>query len=318
MVYETFQAAITTELTNRLGPGYQLSVQKVPKNNGKMLNGLTICRRGESIAPTIYLNSYFELYQAGRPMESLIQEILRIYQENSDIPRADLSILNDFSRLKDKVAFRLIHTQANQELLKTIPSIPYLDLSIVFYLFLDKNDYGQMTALIHNNHMEMWNTTIEELHRLAVLNTPRLFPPDLKAMIHVMSDLVFQKEPSDGKGEIQELVHRFLSARDLPPLYVLTNSSGINGAGTILYPDVLKNFSGLLNQDLVILPSSVHEVLLIPYEETISFDELAQTVTEINQTEVPLEDRLSNHVYFYSRKADDVLMIQDSASPYIS
>lgn len=318
MVYETFQNAVTSELKNRLGADYQLLVQKVPKNNGRVLDGLSICQKGKNIAPTIYLNSYFEQYQAGRSLESLIQEILRIYTENSDIPHTDFSILNDFSRLKDKVAYKLIHTQSNEELLKDIPSIPYLDLSIVFYLFLERNEYGQMTALIHNNNLAMWNTNLEELYQLASHNTPRLFPSDLKSMAQVMSDMVCQRESIENKDEIQDLIHRFLFSQDVSPLYVLTNRSGVNGACAMLYPKVLKDFASQLNQDLVILPSSIHEVLLLPYEETISFQELSDMVTQINQAEVPVEDRLSNHVYFYSRETDNVLMIQDSASSYLS
>ncbi len=98
----------------------------------------------------------------------------------------------------------------------------------------------------------------------------------------------------------------------------MTNTAGINGACTILYPGILKNFSATLNQDLVIIPSSIHEVLLVPYDSTVSLDDLSNMVNQVNHAEVPMEERLSNHVYFYSRQTDQVLILQDSVSPHLS
>lgn len=64
----------------------------------------------------------------------------------------------------------------------------------------------------------------------------------------------------------------------------------------------------MLEKDLVILPSSIHEVLLIPYEDHICFEELTDTVSHINRAEVPVEDRLSDQVYLYSRSLDAVTL----------
>ena len=86
----------------------------------------------------------------------------------------------------------------------------------------------------------------------------------------------------------------------------------------MLYPNILKNFAEQLDRDLVILPSSIHEVLLLPYDESILFRELSDMVSNINQNEVAVEDRLSNHVYFYSRTADEIILAHDSASAYVS
>ncbi|MEG2700536.1 MAG: DUF5688 family protein, partial [Hungatella sp.] len=73
----------------------------------------------------------------------------------------------------------------------------------------------------------------------------------------------------------------------------------------------LKSFADLLEQDLVILPSSIHEVLLVPYEEELCFEELASMVQHINQTEVPQADQLSNQIYYYSRIKDQVSLVQN-------
>ena len=197
MVYEMFQTKVADSLRSQLGDDYQLILQKVPKNNGTVLNGLSITRKGEGVSPTIYLNSYYERYQEGFSFNSIVQEILQIYQEHTAVTHLDFSILNDFSLLRDKVVYKLIHTASNKELLAHVPSIPYLDLSIVFYLFLEKNEYGQMTALIHNDHLDTWNTSLDELYRLASVNTPQLLPPELKSMSDMMKSIAREQLGSD-------------------------------------------------------------------------------------------------------------------------
>ena len=315
MVYEMFQTKIADTLQSSLGSDYELMLQKVPKNNGTLLDGLCITRREQKVSPTIYLNSYYERYLEGIPFNSIVKEILQIYQDNTSVADLDFSVLNDFSRLREKVVYTLIHTASNKALLSTIPSVPYLDLSIVFYLYLDKTDSGQMTALIHNDHMEAWKTDIKELYRLSLSNTPKLLPAQLRSMTAVMKAIAMEHLGSEYR---EEFVDDLLSAPTVSPLYVLTNSSGICGACTILYPNQLKNFADMVEKDLVILPSSIHEVLLIPYDDTLSFQELADMVSHINRSEVPVEDRLSDQVYLYSRNSHTVTFAGPPVSSVLS
>lgn len=315
MVYETFQESITTKLKDRLGDGYMLLLQKVPKNNGLILDGLSIRPKDQAAAPIIYLNQYYERFKKGTSMEDLVDEIAEIYRMNSGIIHVDFSILNDFEKLKDKVFFRLINTNANKALLTDLPSIPYLDLSIVFYLQLGQNEFGQMTALIHNRHMDTWKVTTDQLYMLALANMPRMLPADLKSMLQVIKDIAKARLEDDYK---EGMIEKLLPAHEGAPLYVLSNSSGINGAGAMLYPGELKNFANLMDRDLVILPSSIHEVLLLPYDTTVDYTELHNLVVFVNENEVPPEDVLSDHIYFYSRVADEVIIIQENASAYVS
>lgn len=315
MVYEIFQTKITNSLQSHLGSDYALLLQKVPKNNGTLLDGLCITRKEQKVSPTIYLNSYYERYLEGIPFNSIVEEILQIYQDNMSVTNLDFSVLNDFTQLREKVVYKLIHTASNKDLLNTIPSIPYLDLSIVFYLYLGKNEAGQMTALIHNDHMKAWGTDTGELYHLSLINTPKLLPAQLRSMAAVMRSIAKEHLGSDYR---EEFIDDLLSAPTVSPLYVLTNSSGICGACTILYPNQLKNFANMVEKDLVILPSSIHEVLLIPYNDTISFAELAHMVSHINRAEVPVEDRLSDQVYLYSRDHDAVIFAGPPVSSVLS
>ena len=92
------------------------------------------------------------------------------------------------------------------------------------------------------------------------------------------------------------------------PMYILTNEYKLNGAATILYRDVLEDFSKACDGDFYLLPSSIHEVILVPAKECNSFDEMTQMVQEVNETQVEAEELLADHAYYYSRKHQKLIL----------
>lgn len=312
MVYEIFLQTVRNTLQERLGDDYHLILRQIPKNNGLILDGLSIEKVSEKIAPTIYLNSFYEESESGVPLERLIQNILRIYHEHSSFPSDDMEQLFHPENLKEKLFYKLVHTDSNCTLLSDIPHISFLDLSIVYYVLLSEDSSGQMTALIHNQHLDSWNIPLNQLHHTAFFNTPLHFPP----LIRKISDIILEiSNPYVNTNDESIFVEDLQSATSgLPPLYILTNSSGMYGASCILYDGVLKNFASQLETDLIILPSSVHEVLLFPYSDTICFEDLRDMVSSVNQSEVPQEDRLSDQVYIY-RRQDDMIYTAPDFSP---
>lgn len=95
-----------------------------------------------------------------------------------------------------------------------------------------------------------------------------------------------------------------------PPLYVLLNRKQLNGAGCILYDGCLKDFADSQNSDIVILPSSLHETILVPDDGNLDYGELRKMVGEINEGEVPKEDVLSDRIYKYSRHDCKIILIE--------
>ena len=176
-----------------------------------------------------------------------------------------------------------------------------MDLSIVFYLYIQGNDNGIMTAAVSDYHTKTWGITADELYTQSLLNTPRLFPPVISSMACILENL--DPEHLQYNPSLPET-----------PFYVLTNKNGINGAACVLYKDVIKNFAEGMDRDILILPSSIHEVLLLPDDDQLPYRDLADLVTFINQTEVPAEDRLSNQVYRYSRLKDQFSVVSFSPS----
>ncbi|MCI8268628.1 MAG: hypothetical protein HFG55_03000 [Lachnospiraceae bacterium] len=307
MDYKVFLETIRQALQERLPKDLQLIIRPVPKNNGILLDGLSIQSPDSCLAPTVYLNPYYTLYQEGMSIDAICSDILGLFQNNLSPGFASDNALNNFENVKSRIMMRLIHTDSNLELLEEVPYIPYLDLSIVFYLFLERSSSGQMTTLIHNEFLSHWQVDAQELLHLALRNTPAEYPPELRSMSEVMKDIARQNMGDDYDEEyLSQLLE---DDEHFSPLYVLSNHAGIYGACCMLYHNTLKNFADNLEKDLIIIPSSIHEVLLTPDNGEMSYDYLNSMVTSINHSEVPAEDQLSDHIYLYTRADDRIRII---------
>lgn len=297
MTYQEFKNNIIHTISARLGSSYRVALQDIIKNNDTHLDGLTILSENSNISPTIYLNYYYEQYQNGKSLSCIYKDIMLSYQKNALSKNIDLSFFTEFTKLKDHIIFKLINYERNKELLSKVPYIRYLDLAIVFNCFIKSATDGYATILIHHHHLSYWNISCEELYSLAKHNTPKLLPYHLQTMSDVLNELFDNKH-------VDCLCNDFSPI----PMYVLTNVCKLHGSGCILYEDLLAHIAFEINSDFYIIPSSIHEVLLIPAENAASYDELSSMVREINSTQVSREEILSDHVYFYSGHTGKITM----------
>lgn len=291
MEYKEFVEYIKMNAGYIAGEGGNITINHVIKNNGCEMDGLVIMEKGKDIAPTIYLDSFYELYTNGENIKNIIRQIEVIYEQNKNNVTFDVNILKHFDTIKDKIVYKVVNYRSNEKLLEQVPHKRILDLAVVFYCLLD-NEYGRSaTALIYNNNLKNWNVTIDDVYKAALKNTPDL----LHSKISSMSAL-FEKCGVNVDGEEVDL-------KDYVPsdMYVLTNESKLNGAACILYENVLYDFAQKLGADLYILPSSVHEVILLPKLSMFEKDELVNMVKEVNTEGVAADEVLSDHVYEYNR-----------------
>lgn len=299
MNYKDFSAEVKQSVQEKVGKGYEVIIRQVSKNNGVMLDGLSIGRRQDTFAPVVYLQPYYEQLGSNMTFDEIVKDILSIYKMYMGISmRNTAEALTVFDYVKDKVVFKLIQAETNRELLAEIPSIPFLDMAIVFYLLLDKSEEGQMTALIYNNHLEVWNTTVEGLYQLAKINTPKLLPARLRTMEEVMFEIPIGQFTEIEEGDVISGVSEEIQGK--PALYVFTNQNGVNGAACILYEGYLEEFAKKKGTDILILPSSIHEVLLITDNGILNYGDLEDMVKHTNKNDVPVEDVLSDRIYRYS------------------
>ena len=143
--------------------------------------------------------------------------------------------------------------------------------------------------------MEHWNVTKEQLYAAARANTPVLLPFHIYPIEELLEEMMPGEIPAELKGNI--------------PLYVLSNPSNLNGANALLFPEYIQDFAREKNCDLYILPSSIHEILLMPAESHISPSALTQMICQVNEKHVQKDEILSFHPYYYSRETEEITML---------
>lgn len=296
MRFQEFARQVQERVGIILGDGCSVSLNKVKKNNNVYLTGLTIRDIRYNLFPTLYLENFYESYKEGKSIERICNKIVDIYQRDTIHDNLDFSFYTEFEKVKDRICYKLIGVDRNIELLKEIPHIVYMDMAICFFYAFENCKMGHGTVLIQNSHMEMWGTTTEMLLKLAQENTPRIYPASLCSMNGILMRLM---EDTDDEEE-----RAFMSGLDASqiPMQILSNKNVGFGAACMIYPDLLKNISERQHKDFYILPSSVHEVILLADDGGQSPENLAAMVREINATQVEAEEVLSDSIYYYGRK----------------
>lgn len=285
--YEEFKDAVASQIKDYLPAEYansDVTIHSVLKNNSTRLDGLTIKRPESNICPNIYLNPYYADYKGGRKIEDILSDIARIRQMSEAPIDLDVSAITDFCRIKDKISAKLVNTERNKEYLKDKPHTDIADLSAVYYIDLGSDSYGKMTTVITDTLLSHYGITIEELHEIAIQNmgTKARFC----SMFEVWSELMGASAPN----EIQKVDNM---------MFVLTNDSKINGAAMLLCPATMNKIAEQVGSSYYILPSSVHETLVVPFSDGLNVEDLKNMVHEVNSTQLSADEILSDSVYIY-------------------
>jgi len=209
---------------------------------------------------------------------------------------ADLNV-EDFDAVKDYLFPELVSAERDRELLGMLPHIVVEDLAIVFRLVLGDENVGvPVSSMITNVLLDSYQMTVEELYSHVCSSAPYHFPPQVALM-----------------GDILERFSQNTQSLPQPslPMFVATCNGGYFGAGVIFYPGFLDRMAETLESDLLLLPSSVHEMIILPFIESLDVVHLKAVVEEVNDEIVEPMDRLTNSVYCYYRKEKHFCRLQD-------
>lgn len=127
-----------------------------------------------------------------------------------------------------------------------------------------ETSWGIASSLISNEEFEHWGIDIEALYQIALFNTMREFPWHMDSLAKVIVDCIRRRMPEEATQELEEELTALEQTENGVNMFVLSNDSGINGASSILYDSVISNFAKVQECNIFILPSSVHEVMLVP------------------------------------------------------
>lgn len=304
MKYQEFIEYVKAYLATCFEPEASIIVHRVLKNNNTELDGISVLQKSQTVSPTLYLNDYYEEYLCGTPVEELLEELYHHFLHPYTGFDFSVTDFKDFEQMKEKVVYRLINYSNNQILLADVPHKQYLDLAIVYYLLLHSNENGNACIMVRNEHLELWDINPETLHAHACQNTPALLPPKIRHMEEMIDSFLSLHSEQDDAA----LFGSYEKDSDPLPMFVLTNERHLNGAAALLYDNLLRDFARSIQENFYILPSSIHEVILVPASGILSKASLDLMVRDVNQKEVSPMEQLSNHVYFYDRLAHAVSM----------
>lgn len=273
----------------------EVVLSEIAKNNGVMSEIMTIQREGENAAPVFYMRDIYEQYLRGAAADDLIDQIIVICRQcNVYTLLVTGEWFEAFENISDHIILRVVNYEKNRQKLEHCPFIRKLDLALTFRILVEEESSQIGTVLISDDLMRRWKVTASDLYKLAVANMQRLW----EGVVEPVQDMIFEMADDQMAEEYGVFLEENEGAREMP-LYVLTNAIRLNGASVLFYTDCLKSFADSVGRDIFVLPSSIHEVLLIPVDEDVSAWDMRQVVETVNHQIVSDEEILSNHVYRY-------------------
>lgn len=302
MNFERFKEAILAEIQKKADGTFNAMIKNVTKNNGIKLTGITVEAEGCNVAPCVYLDNFYEEYENGEmKLSEAADEICRLFKKHlNDARDINISGFLDWGNVKGSIYAKMVNTKQNKELLEKTPHRLFLDMAVVYYVVVDGfAAEGIGTIHIRNEHMEMWGQNERDLYRVAISNMRSDGEPCFDSMETVIKNIMPEATGFRRGGKRQS---------DMG-MYVLTNRRKFFGASEILDKNTLRTIADWLGDGFIVLPSSVHEVIILPSKNKKEYEELAEMVQEVNRTQVSVEERLSDHVYAYCRNEDSLKVV---------
>ena len=231
---DSFAEQVMSRVGNMLGGGHDIRIHRASKNNGVYRTGLQITGNGLDIAPVIYIDRYYGLYEKGEEtIDSVAARVMDTYnrERRGGMMQVDMRKFLSYDRVRETIVYKLVSTGKNRELLEDVPHVDFMDLSIIFQCLVSREEQEMATILVHNVHMKLWDVTTEELHAAAEENTRKLLPYEIKSMTEVLHEIMETEDPEQSDHSEFEA-----ELSDNVPMYVLSNKNRVEGAACMLYP----------------------------------------------------------------------------------
>ena len=299
-----FYTNLTETLKENLGTDWTIELHTdVILNNGTTHIALILYKNGEKLHPQIYLERFFEDYKRGKAMEEILQDVMKTYEEAlQNINPDSLSGIEDWEQVKGRLAFRLLSKERNKETLENYVYKDFLDLAAIVTFCAEIDEQGVKAIRVTHDLAERWNVSKEEILQAAEENTEDLFPVRMEPILDTLCRVA-----DISRDDLPEEV---LAEEDSPQIMVLTNYLGVNGATVLLYDSFLQQVYEKLRGKFIILPSSIHEVIVMPLASAPPITDSQKMVEQINRSAVKEEEILSDSVYLYD--GEKVILACDS------
>ena len=296
MDYEGFKEKFVEDLKEKLedsGIEASLSINTVKKLNDSY-EAVTITPADSNLGMNLPIEKFYAAYEEGRPYEDVVDKAVSAIEKGiQERPDFNIEDITDYSKMKQMLAMEVVSIEANKEMLDTVPHQDIEDMAVVYRFVLSSDESGRASVLVTNQMLDTMEVTPEQLHADAMENAPQLKPLEIKGMSEVLAELMGMEQaemmgvPMDPKDE---------------QMYVASVPDKVHGAGVLAYENFMDQAAERAGGDFFILPSSIHELLIVPDDGNVKLADLEAMVREVNATQVAPEDKLTDNVYHYDSK----------------
>ncbi len=299
MEIKEFARTVETGMKEVLGDRYLTAVKEVLKNNNCLKYGIEIRNVKSNIAPVIYVDDFFEAYTRGIiGVEAATMKCLEIFKENK-ISSVDFGYMMDFNRIKNSISCKVINFEENSKLLEKLVYTRYLDLAIVYYVTVNNMPVdGSGSMMIKKEHLKSWGVKKSDIVKAAKENS---------LCDEVVMENIFDLVISLKDGIDCEMFWPEMRGED-GYVFVLSNKNRYYGAKFICEIDKLEKIAEKLGERYYILPSSIHELIVIKDTGIDDIDGLRRMVHEVNNTVMIRDEVLSDNVYVYDNNCKSVMI----------
>ena len=291
MDYIVFCEEIKKKIAEKTG--YKTKIIDVLKNNNLTLKAISILEESSNMSPQIYMENFYDRYLnnvSGIDLDDIAESVIAFYKKYK-IDSIKSDYFYNFEDLKDDVHYKIINADRNKKLLKSVPHEKFLDLAKVYIVNIKLPDSSIGTVLVNDNMMNIWKVDTADLEEAASKNLEK-------------EDVVFQNIADMVSSIVLENNIEGFDMDDIDDnvfMYVLTNMDKCFGVRLLLRKNLLQNIAKKLDSDLIILPSSLHEALILKERYKNDVENLRKMVMEVNDSVVDMQDFLSDNIYFYNR-----------------
>ncbi|MBQ6314233.1 MAG: hypothetical protein IJI11_01370 [Mogibacterium sp.] len=278
----------------------EISETEVVKANDCRLYGVSVRFDDMMAGANVYMDDLFEEYQKGADFDELIEEFVSRCEYALDVPPPLLAQSEDmeFEDVKNRLTLKLLDVRNN---LSYMNGKPYIDvgngLALIAVINCERSITSEWAISVTNDLLDIMDVDKETLLTEAMKNTQELEPAELVSLTEFFMRTVQMGEKSTNLLE-EEMTDEIRAGGGA---FCLSNRSKCQGAAALFYPGVMDRISEVISSGYYVIPSSIHELIIVPDNSRVKAEDLAYLLDEGNRSVVEREDILSCNIFHYDK-----------------
>lgn len=280
-------------------------VNRIEKNNDTNYTAISVTKKGGNISPAVHLEPFYQkMINENVPADNVIAGIADVFI-NMEKDSFDCNSITVFENAKARIFPKVVNKKMNEDRLKNLAYTDFADdLAVIYAVDVSNhingaNVNGVASTPVTNALLKEYGITVAELDMIARKNISG--KSEFMSYCDVMKEMIDEMR----KNGVPEFLIPAMPIA-VAPMYILSNKERVNGANALLDTEMTESIAEHLGGDYVIIPSSIHEVIIVPADECLDADSLENMIGDVNNAELQPDEYLSTHAYIYNAKTKSI------------